>query len=175
MLPSRPGVVPLSVHVQWKAVFFLYDRRTQTEGMVRDHGTVRQGPEVRILPRDLCPRQTRLHEGRKVDQVGRKKPGQENELRMHRKRKLRVELRIRRHVPITRDLLDRAYDAKKKYEADLLAKRALKEAEQKKQEKQEEEKNMLAEKTKKISEIEEDIETCKVNISVANDNSTYKS
>ena len=28
---------------------------------------------------------------------------------------------------------------------------------------------MLAEKTKKISEIEEDIETCKVNISVAND------
>ena len=103
MLPSRPGVVPLSVHVQWKAVFFLYDRRTQTEGMVRDHGTVRQGPEVRILPRDLCPGQTRLHEGRKVDQVGRKKPRQENELRVHRKRKLRVELRIRRHVPITRD------------------------------------------------------------------------
>ena len=29
------------------------------------------------------------------------------------------------NVPITRDLLDRAYDAKKKYEADLLAKHAL--------------------------------------------------
>lgn len=60
-------------------------------------------------------------------------------------------------------------NAKKKYEADLNAKRALKEAEKKKQKQLEEEKKQLGENEKNISKIEDEIETCKVNISVAND------
>ena len=71
--------------------------------------------------------------------------------------------------PITRELLDKAKDAYKKYDADREAKRALNDAEQKKQKQLEEEKRQQSESEKKVGEIEDKIESCKSNLSVAND------
>ena len=71
--------------------------------------------------------------------------------------------------PITRLLLDKAKDARKKYEADLAARRALNDAERKKERQLQEEKRLQSENEKDIGEIDDKIQSCKSNISVAND------
>ena len=71
--------------------------------------------------------------------------------------------------PITRGLLQKAKDARSRYDADREARRALKDAEQKKQKQQEEEEKHQLENKKKVDEIDEKIESCRSNLSVAND------
>ena len=71
--------------------------------------------------------------------------------------------------PITRELLDSVKDSWSKYDADRLARQQAEEAQKKKRKQDEEEKSKQLQTDKKISGINDEIENCKSNISVAND------
>ena len=71
--------------------------------------------------------------------------------------------------PITRELLDSVKDSWSKYDADRLARQQEEEAQKKKRKQDEEEKSKQLQTDKKISGINDAIENCKSNISVAND------
>ena len=71
--------------------------------------------------------------------------------------------------PITRELLDSVKDSWSKYDADRLARQHAEEAQKKKRKQDEEEKSKQLQTDQKISGINDEIENCKSNISVAND------
>ena len=69
--------------------------------------------------------------------------------------------------PITRALVENVSNAWAKYEADRVARLALKEEEEKKRKQKEEEKRQQSEIDNKMAKIDEEIECCKSQIAVA--------